>query len=216
MSREDNAYAGMTPADTSAINLKKPQLLIGKGWIQAIALVMIFGFAVMGFLAVRTYTDSMPIPAQIVSETGETIATQQDITHGQEIFQARGLQQYGSVLGHGGYLGPDYTAEYLRMTTDFAIDKYRDLGLQEPRETVVEEWRTNRYDAETDTLVWTETQVEAFEMMKVYYLEYFSEPSTQYGLPSGFITDEAHIHDLTAFYGWTSWASSAERPSTLR
>ena len=81
------------------------EMLIGKGWVQAVALVMVFGFFVMGILAYRTYTASMPMPTKVVAAGGETVFTGQDITAGQELFQARGLMQYGSIMGHGGYLG---------------------------------------------------------------------------------------------------------------
>jgi nitric oxide reductase subunit B len=77
---------------------------------------MIFGFFVMGLLAVRTYTDAMPQPERVVDEQGRIVFTGADITSGQQIFLRRGLQQYGSIVGHGGYLGPDYTADYLRRS----------------------------------------------------------------------------------------------------
>ena len=35
----------------------KTELVISKGWVQGVALVFIFGFFVMGILAIRTYTD---------------------------------------------------------------------------------------------------------------------------------------------------------------
>ena len=78
----------------------------GKGWVQAVAFVMLLGFTIMAVLAMRTYALSMPLPDKIVGNDGKTIATQEQILHGQELFQGRGLQQYGSVLGHGAYLGP--------------------------------------------------------------------------------------------------------------
>ena len=44
----------------------KRQLLISRGWVQAVAIVMIFGFTVMGMLlAYRTYTGEPPIPARV-------------------------------------------------------------------------------------------------------------------------------------------------------
>ena len=88
----------------------KAELAISKGWVQGVALVMVFGFLIMGVLAARTYSDSMPLPQQVVGPDGETVYTEQQVTSGQQIFLRRGLQQYGSVMGHGGYLGPDYTA----------------------------------------------------------------------------------------------------------
>ena len=92
----------------------------GKGWVQAVAFVMLLGFTIMAILAMRTYALSMPLPDKIIGNDGKVIATAEQIQHGQELYQSRGLQQYGSVLGHGAYIGPDFTAEYLRLTTDAA------------------------------------------------------------------------------------------------
>ncbi|BBY54747.1 cbb3-type cytochrome c oxidase subunit I [Mycobacterium koreense] len=188
------------------------QPLIGKGWLQGVALVMIFGFFVMGILVYRTYTASMPLPEKVVTESGQSLFTGDDITHGQELFQARGLMQYGSVLGHGAYLGPDYTAEYLRLATDNVADQFRDQGLADPHEAVVNEFRTNRYNADTKTLVFTDKQARAFSDIERYYADYFGEDSTKYGLLPKMITDPGEIRDLTAFFAWTAWASAAERP----
>ncbi|BCI90354.1 hypothetical protein NIIDMKKI_55600 [Mycobacterium kansasii] len=96
------------------------------------ALVMIFGFLVMGILVYRTYTAAMPMPDKVVTESGQVLFTGDDITRGQELYQARGLMQYGSVLGHGAYLGPDYTADYLRMATDDVADQLRAQGVADP------------------------------------------------------------------------------------
>jgi nitric oxide reductase subunit B len=191
---------------------RSAERLIGKGWVQAVVLVMIFGFFVMGLLAYRTYTASMPLPARVVSPSGDVVFTADQITRGQEIFQAKGLQQYGSVLGHGAYLGPDYTAEYLRLAAEHVHEGFRSNGAADPTEAVVNEFRTNRYDQASGTLVFTEPQVQAFEEVRRYYAAYFGEDSTKYGLRPNVISDESDIHDLTAFFGWTAWASAAERP----
>ena len=203
------------PAQSTSSQRSDPapsQSLVGKGWIQGVALVMIFGFLVMGILAYRTYTASMPMPERVVSESGEVLFTGDQITRGQELFQARGLQEYGSVLGHGAYLGPDYTAEYLRMATDDVAGQFRAEGVAEPRDRVIAEFRTNRYDKDTETLVFTRHQAEAFENIQRHYAAYFGENSTKYGLLPKLITNETDIHDLTAFFAWTAWASAAERP----
>jgi nitric oxide reductase subunit B len=34
---------------------------------------------------------------------------------GQHVFQKYGLMQYGTIFGHGAYLGPDFTAQYLHI-----------------------------------------------------------------------------------------------------
>ncbi|MFN8068272.1 MAG: nitric-oxide reductase large subunit [Mycolicibacterium insubricum] len=188
------------------------ETLIGKGWVQGVALVMIFGFFVMGLLAYRTYTASMPMPKQVVSESGEQLFTDADITRGQEIFTARGLHEYGSVVGHGAYLGPDYTADYLRLATEDVAEQFRTAGVLDARNAVVQEFRKNRYDPDTGKLVFTDRQAKAFEHIQKHYAEFFGEPTTKYGLRANLITDPAEIRDLTAFFAWTAWASAAERP----
>jgi nitric oxide reductase subunit B len=186
--------------------------LIGRGWVQGVALVLIFGFLVMGILAYRTYTASMPMPDKVVTESGETLFTGAQITRGQEIFQARGLMEYGSVLGHGAYLGADYTAEYLRMATDDVAAQMKAQAVADPRNQVVSEFRTNRYDQATHTLVFTDQQAKAFGNIERHYADYFGANSTKYGLLPKLITDKSDIHDLTAFFAWTAWAAAAERP----
>ncbi len=185
---------------------------IGKGWVQGVALVMIFGFFVMGILAYRTYTASMPLPDKVVSQSGETVFTGAQVTRGQELFQARGLMQYGSIHGHGAYLGPDYTADYLRRAAESVTEQLQQAGNPQVHDAVVEQFRTNRYDEATKTLVYTDEQIKAFDALQKYYANYFGPESSKIGLLPNFITDPEQIHDLTAFFSWSAWAAAAERP----
>ena len=186
--------------------------LIGKGWIQGVALVMLFGFTVMGLLAYRTYTNSMPQPERVVTESGETLFTTQDITEGQKLFQARGLMEYGSILGHGGYLGPDFTAEYLRMEATSVKEQLASQGVDDPAAATKEMLRTNRYDPSTGTLVWTDEQVKAYNDAVGHYTKMFGPDAHSHGLKPDLITDPVQVKQVTAFFGWTAWGSSAQRP----
>ncbi|ORB31537.1 nitric-oxide reductase large subunit [Mycolicibacterium parafortuitum] len=197
--------AARSPQDES-------QSPIGKGWVQGVALVLVFGFFVMGILAYRTYTASMPLPERVVDTSGDTVFTGADITRGQELFQARGLMQYGSINGHGGYLGPDYTADYLRRSADFMAAEFAAAGAPEVHDRVVDELRTNRYDEATGTLVFTPAQVRAFDFMIRHYTTYFGPEAKQNGLLADVITDPRDVRDLTAFFAWSAWAAAAERP----
>lgn len=188
------------------------ELSLSKGWVQGIVLVMVFGFFVMGMLAARTYTDSMPLPDRVVGADGQTVYTGDDVTAGQQIFLRRGLQEYGSIVGHGGYLGPDYTAEYLRLSAEDIKDQLTEAGVQDPAEATSAMLRENRYDEDTGELVFTPEQVAAFDAVQQYYADYFGEDSTKYGLIPRVITDEQEIHELTAFFSWTAWSAAAERP----
>ncbi|MDC0679306.1 hypothetical protein POL72_16300 [Sorangium sp. wiwo2] len=93
---------------------KRRNLLISRGWVQATALVFLLGFFVLGLLAYRTYAAQPHIPARVVDPAGRILFTGEDVLTGQELFLRNGLMEYGSVFGHGAYLGPDFTADYLR------------------------------------------------------------------------------------------------------
>ena len=74
---------------------------------------MIVGFLIMGILTYYTYTDEPPIPQFVNDSKGLTLFTRADIMAGQGIVLGNGLMEYGSIFGHGAYLGPDFTTEYL-------------------------------------------------------------------------------------------------------
>ncbi len=191
----------------------KQNLLISKGWIQAVALVMLFGFFIMGLLAYRTYTDEPPIPAQVVDANGKVLFTGQDITAGQEIFLKNGLMEYGSIFGHGAYLGPDFTADYLHRAAEMAVDYYGGTSSDAARQRTIDDFKTNRYDRATGVLIYSAAQTDAFQKLTAYYAGFFGTPTTKFGLRPNAITDPEKIRQLTAFFSWSAWAASALRPN---
>src|SRR5208282_6288752 len=91
-------------------------------WRHAAILVMIGGFSVLTFVTVLTYTNAPPIPERAVDAVGNVVFTGADIQKGQEVFFKYGLMEHGSLWGHGAYLGPDYSAEYLHRLSEVTRD----------------------------------------------------------------------------------------------
>ena len=91
-------------------------------WRHAAILVMIGGFSVLSFVTVLTYTNAPPIPEKAVDAAGNVVFTGADIQKGQEVFFKYGLMEHGSLWGHGAYLGPDYSAEYLHRLSEVTRD----------------------------------------------------------------------------------------------
>jgi nitric oxide reductase subunit B len=185
-------------------------LLVSRTWIQVVVLVMLFGFFVLGLLAYRTYQAKPPIPARVVDPQGTVLYTERDVERGQEVFLNNGLMEYGSVFGHGAYLGPDYTADYLRRASDYVERSYGGERSDSAARRTIEDFRTNRYDERTGVLRLTETQAEAHRRLVRHYSRFFSEPTTKHGLRPDAITDRSDLAALTAFFGWTAWAGAAE------
>jgi len=190
----------------------KRALLVSNGWLQAVVVVVLFGFFVLGFLAYRTYTGEPPIPARVVDPAGHLIFTHDDVIAGQETFLRNGLMEYGSIFGHGAYLGPDFTADYLHRAALIVLTSYGGSTSDRARAQTISDFKANRFDASTDTLTLTAAQANAFAELKAYYRDFFAEPTTKYGLRPQAITDPQQISELTAFFCWSAWAASSLRP----
>src|ERR1044072_669062 len=82
-------------------------------WWKIVAIVtMIFGFSTLILLTVKAYQDAPPIAVQVVDPSGAVVYTGADVTAGQQVFLKHGLMNNGTIWGHGGYLGPDFSAQY--------------------------------------------------------------------------------------------------------
>src|SRR5215469_1820111 len=191
----------------------KPTMLISKGWVQGVALVMLFGFFVMGLLAYYVYTDQPPIPNKVVDATGNVLFTGGDIIAGQQVFLKNGLMQYGSIFGHGAWLGPDFTTDYLHRSAEMANNYYGANSAGSGREQTITDFKTNRYDSATGMLTYSAAQADAFQKLVAYYAGFFGAPTTKFGLRPNAITDPARIRQLTAFFSWSAWAGSTLRPN---
>src|SRR5579885_3557469 len=129
-------------------NERRP-LLVARGWTQAVILVFVFGFFVLGLLAYRTYTGEPPIPARVVDPQGRLLFTGEDVLAGQGVFLRNGLMEYGSIFGHGAYLGPDFTADYLHRAALAVLAYYGGATSSRARLATIEDFKTNRYNPAT-------------------------------------------------------------------
>jgi nitric oxide reductase subunit B len=197
-------------------------------WKHGLLLTLLFGFTVMIVGGVMMYRSRAPIPDNVTSPEGRTLFTSADIQRGQDLFRKRGLMNYGSVLGHGAYLGPDYTAEALHWMTE-AMCRYKsaaygslDVGPKAAIDAeVAKELRENRYSE--GTLRFTAAQTVAWNEIVSRYAKVFAQGDLARALPTGALLppsegggdaakDGQAAKELAAFATWTSWRSVAKRP----
>jgi len=191
---------------------ERRNLLVSRVWVQATLLVVLCGFFILGLLAYRTYMAQPPVPQRVVNPQDRIVYTGRDIQKGQQVFLHNGLMEYGSAFGHGAYLGPDFTADYLRRASDFVKRVHGGADSDSAGRKTIEDLRTNRYNEKTKTLTLTPAQADAFRRLVPHYSRFFSDPTTVHGLRAKAITDPVELRQLTAFFAWTAWAASTNRP----
>lgn len=205
--------------------MKNPKKL----WIT-FAIVIGLSFVVLLYYGVKIYQNAPPIPEKIVSANGEVLFTGDDISDGQNVWQSIGGQEVGSIWGHGAYVAPDWTADYLHRESLFILDVWAKAGyglsydkITDEQQTVLQtrlkkEIRKNTYDASTKTLTLSTVQVQAFEYLNKYYAGIFGNNSNydklrdQYAISKNAIKDPAKARLMGTFFFWASWACVTERP----
>ena len=74
------------------------------------------------------------------------------------------------------------------------------------------ELHENTYDPTRDTLTWSGPRAAAHAKLEEYYRAIFSASKTRGGAQAQWITDREDIRKLTAFFAWTAWTATANRP----
>src|SRR5579864_3937499 len=82
-------------------------------WRYAVIVTFALGLAVLILLTFTAYQNAPPIPERVVDTAGAVVFTASDVHNGQEVFLKYGLMDNGTIWGHGGYLGPDFSAAVL-------------------------------------------------------------------------------------------------------
>ena len=193
-------------------------------WRRCAIVTIVVCFCVLGWLAKLTYSDAPPIPRRVVGPDGAVLFTAADVAAGQQVFLRYGLMENGTIWGHGAYLGPDFSAQYLHT---LAIDSEKTVaerdGFVMPTQIapsqrlivnaeVTRMLKRNRYDPVSGTLTFTEAEAASYQHQIALWTAYFANPSQDAGLPRDYISDPTQLRELTSFFAWAAWASVANRP----
>lgn len=200
-----------------------------KLWI-ALTAVIVVSFAVLLYYGNQIYQQAPPIPKEVVTETGELLFTGNDIKDGQNIWQSIGGQEVGTVWGHGAYVAPDWTADYLHREAEFLLNKWSQESIGAPFDklTSIEQaalesrlqgfLRENTYDDASGRLVIATERYEAFLFIKEHYAGLFmNDPSLDelreaYAIAKNSIKSEDRMDKMVQFFFWASWACVTNRP----
>src|ERR1044072_3881084 len=94
-----------------------------KLWFVFIA-IFIASFSILGWVGTEIFRQAPPIPRDVVTTDGKVLIGDGQVSDGQNVWQAMGGMQVGSVWGHGSYVAPDWTADYLHREATFILDEW--------------------------------------------------------------------------------------------
>lgn len=196
-----------------------------KLWI-ALILVVTLSFAVLGGVGYRGIKHGPPQLTAVVTTDGQTLFDGAAITRGQNAWQSIGGQETGSIWGHGSYVAPDWTADWLHREATDILDRWAQeegaancaaLSVEDQaglRARLISEMRTNTYDPQTGRVTVSPVRAAAFHDLSAYYADVFSKGRKEYAIAPGALTDPQKLADMSAFFWYTSWVASTNRPGS--
>src|SRR5512141_1360731 len=91
-------------------------------WFGFIA-VLVISFTVLLYYGREIYRQAPPVPEKVITTSGDLLFTGEDILDGQNVWQSMGGQEMGTVWGHGAYLAPDWSADWLHRESVSILEK---------------------------------------------------------------------------------------------
>ena len=193
-------------------------------WL-ALAVVILGSFAVLGTVGRKMISQAPPIP-DVYSADGQLLFTGSTITDGQGVWQSIGGQEIGTIWGHGAYVAPDWSADWLHRESNILLDNWAQregasnfAALNADQQAalkarLVTAIRTNTYDAAANRVTLSADRVAAYRQLAPYYADVFEAGRKEYAIPQGALKDHTKQQQLAAFFWWSAWATSTNRPGS--
>lgn len=193
--------------------------------IFGVSMAVMFGALI--YYGAQIYHTKPPIPGAVRTASGQVLYTGEEIQRGQAVWQSTGGMQQGSIWGHGGYVAPDWSADWLHrealaLRGELAGGRFDALAEADQARIgalLRREMRTNGYDPRTEVLTVSDQRSHAIAATAAHFEDLFTNRTAAdqqlralYAMPQYSVLTPAEAHALTAFFFWTSWATAAERP----
>ncbi len=197
-------------------------------WLFAASMLVMFGTLL--YFGREIYHQAPPIPVRFETTNGDAIYTRADIERGQNVWQSTGGMEQGSLWGHGSYLAPDWSADWLHREAETllalltaaqnpAVSEADDQKQELAKALLRLEMRKNTYDPHTEVVTVTPMRAEAITKVAAHFKFLFQGSDDaalklrkEYAFPLHAMLSEQEAHDIGAFFFWTAWSAVTQRP----
>jgi nitric oxide reductase subunit B len=203
-----------------------------KTTIWGLILVSVISFSILLSLGSDIYRDAPPLPSKVVTFDGELVLSYDDIDQGQLAWRSMGGHQLGSIWGHGSYVAPDWTADWIHREAQAWLNAAADVqygmgfaDLSASQQAALEqdlrdEIRTNTYDAESGVITISARRAASIREVTEHYVSLFGDDAAtqqlreDYAMKNNTLVSVERRENFSAFVFWSAWAAVTERPGS--
>ncbi len=197
-----------------------------KGLYTGFWMIALFMVAMLIYYTANLQKEVPPIPKTVKSESGEVLYTYDDVVEGKGYFQQFDLMDWGTLLGMGAYMGPDFSTDFMHYRAEFLYDYYAQEIYHKPnkaltniergaiKERVKEDVRTQTELLENGT-VYTDASAMAYKKNVEYLVNLLVNGDKERAFTGGVIRPE-EAKKIAAFIDWSQLVASSLRPGTER
>ncbi len=211
------------PSYSSHFSVRRLWTILGASMLVMFGTLLYFGREI--------YQAAPPIPTIVRTDAGVAVFTRDQILRGQNVWQSLGGMQQGSIWGHGSYVAPDWSADWLHREAQALLERLasQQRAAAYAQQSVPDQarvgamlrqaMRTNTYDPQSGALTITDDRAQAIALVGAHYSDLFragspdaQELREQYAFPVNATLTAEESAALNAFFFWTAWAATTERP----
>ncbi len=195
-----------------------------KGLYTGFWLIAIFMVSALIYFTANLQKEVPPIPQTVKSTSGEVLYTYDDVVEGKGYFQEFDLMDWGTLLGMGAYMGPDFTTEFFHFRAEYLYDYYgkqmyskSDKELTDIERGAVKERVKQDFHKQTKLLeegvVYTEGSAAAYKRNVAHLTNMLVKGDKERAFTGGVIYAE-EAQKIAAFVDWSQLVASSLRPGT--
>ena len=182
--------------------------------------------AILIYYTANLVKEVPPIAKVVTSQSGEVLYTYDDVVQGKGYFQQFDLMDYGTMLGMGAYMGPDFSTEFMHKRAEFLYDYFAKqkfgkftTNLSKTELAVVKAMTIADFKEKTtlkeDGTTYTDASTLAYKANVDYLVKFLVNGDASRAWRGGVIHEDEAVK-IAAFVDWSQMVASSLRPNTDR
>ncbi len=186
--------------------------------------VVVASFAVLGYFGVEIYQQRRRFPSGSSRPMAGCCSPARTSATARTSWQSMGGQEVGSVWGHGAYVAPDWSADWLHREAEWILNRWSQEEHGRPFDQLgrgagggiegqaLAEDSAQTYDPATGDLLVSPLRPTRSRRSATTTTRLFGDArrrprsATAYAIPAGSVPDADRREKMNAFFFWASWA----------